>query len=308
MSTLLIGGGGFIGSSLIPYLLESGREHIIVVGRSKTPKLTLPTTVKYLSGDISNEVFARKLLSDADEVMDLAYSTVPKTSFDDPIHDVLGNLPSTVNLIKLASEYDLKKFLLVSSGGTVYGNAMYLPIDEAHLTNPVSPYGITKLASEKYALMYQRLAGLPVTIVRPGNPYGINQMPGKGQGFIATAIFQILKNEPVSIFGQNGTIRDYIYINDLAKGILCALENGKSGDIFNIGTGIGYSNRQIINHIIKLASSSKLKLNILPERPFDVAESVLSPAKLTYVSGWRPEFSIEDGLHATLNWARKFIN
>lgn len=307
MATIVVGGGGFIGSHLVLELLESGRKDIIVIGRSPQPRFVLPKEVSYISGDISNEHFVRSFLNDGDEVIDLAYSTVPKTSFEDPVHDVLANLPSTVTLIKVASEFNLRRFVLVSSGGTVYGNAAYLPIDEFHLTNPVSPYGITKLAIEKYALMFHHLSSLPVVIIRPGNPYGPNQLGNLGQGFIASAIFALLNNKQINIFGERGTVRDYIFISDLAEGMVAALDKGEIGEVYNIGTGMGLDNKQVIDEIIKASAQSAFSLDLVvqPERPFDVAVNVLSSSKLTYVSGWKPRTNFNTGIQATWLWAQQ---
>jgi len=303
--TLVVGGGGFIGSHLVLKIFESGRKNIRVVGRSAQPRFSLPKGVDYLSGDISNESFVRSIIQGCDEVIDLAYSTVPKTSFDNPVHDVLANLPSSVTLIKVASEFNLKCFVLVSSGGTVYGNAAYLPIDEFHLTNPVSPYGITKLAIEKYALMFNHLNSLPVVIVRPGNPYGPNQLGNLGQGFIASAIFSLLNNKQVNIFGERGTVRDYIYIDDLTNGLVAALDKGKVGEVYNIGTGIGLDNREVLDAIVNISDQPRFPLNLViqPERSFDVAENVLSSVKLTYITGWKPKVSFQTGLKKTWLWA-----
>jgi len=258
-----------------------------------------------VSGDIGDEQFVRSLMIGCDEVIDLAYSTVPKTSFEDPVHDVLANLPSSVTLIKVACECKLRRFVLVSSGGTVYGNAAYLPIDEFHLTNPVSPYGITKLAVEKYALMFHHLSSLPVVIVRPGNPFGPNQLGNLGQGFIASAIFALLNNKQVNIFGERGTVRDYIYIDDLAEGLVAALNHGIVGEVYNIGTGIGSDNKEVLEAIVKISDKSTYPLNLViqPKRPFDVAANVLSSAKLTYSSGWKSKTSINVGLKKTWAWA-----
>jgi len=302
---LVVGGGGFIGSHLIPKLLLSGRKNLSVVGRSVEPRFPLPYGVNYVSGDIGDEQFVRSLMIGCDEVIDLAYSTVPKTSFEDPVHDVLANLPSSVTLIKVACECKLRRFVLVSSGGTVYGNAAYLPIDEFHLTNPVSPYGITKLAVEKYALMFHHLSSLPVVIVRPGNPFGPNQLGNLGQGFIASAIFALLNNKQVNIFGERGTVRDYIYIDDLAEGLVAALNHGIVGEVYNIGTGIGSDNKEVLEAIVKISDKSTYPLNLViqPKRPFDVAANVLSSAKLTYSSGWKSKTSINVGLKKTWAWA-----
>ncbi|MDP3539055.1 MAG: NAD-dependent epimerase/dehydratase family protein [Azonexus sp.] len=302
---LVVGGGGFIGSHLVAKLVASGRKDVRVLGRSSRPRFSLPEGVSYVSGDICNEQFLRPLLQDCDEVFDLAYSTVPKTSFEDPVLDVMANLPANVTLIKLASECRLRRFVLVSSGGTVYGNATYLPIDESHPTNPVSPYGITKLAAEKYALMFHRLGELPVVIVRPANPYGPNQLGNLGQGFVGAALFALLNHKPVTIFGARGTVRDYIYVEDLADGLVAALDHGVPGNIYNIGTGLGFDNRMVLDEIVRVSDQLAFALEVVvqPERAFDVATNVLSSAKLTYVSGWRPKTEFAQGMAKTWAWA-----
>lgn len=302
---LVVGGGGFIGSHLVAKLLASGRKDVWVLGRSAHPRFPLPEVVRYISGDVCDEQFLRPVLRECDEVFDLAYSTVPKTSFENPVLDVVANLPANVTLIKVASECQLRRFVLVSSGGTVYGNSMYLPIDESHPTNPVSPYGITKLAAEKYALMFHRLTAFPVVIVRPSNPYGPNQMGNLGQGFVGTALFSMLSHKPVAIFGARGTVRDYIYVEDLAAGLVAALEHGVVGDTYNIGAGLGFDNRAVLDEIAEVSDQSNfpLEVTIQPERPFDVAANVLSAAKLTYVSGWRPRTDLTSGLAKTWSWA-----
>lgn len=305
LTTLIVGGGGFIGNHFARAMMAQGTRNVIVVGRSAAARFPLPDGVSYLQGDASDASFVGTLLDRCDEVVDLAYATVPKTSFDDPVHDVLVNLPASVTLLREAARRKLRRFVLVSSGGTVYGNASYLPIDESHPTNPVSPYGITKLALEKYALMFHRLEGLPAVIVRPGNPYGPNQLGNLGQGFVGAAMFATLCRKPVNMFGERGTIRDYVFIDDLAEGLVAALDHGQVGEAYNIGTGIGVDNRSVLDvlDVVARPSGYAVDIEVRPRRPFDVAANVLSPARLTYVSGWRPRTDFEAGLARTWGWA-----
>lgn len=293
----VIGGSGFIGLEVIRQLQASGRK-ITVIGRNPQSTSLLPEGVFYRCGDYGNVIFLRSVIADVDEIIDLAYSTVPKTSFDNPLLDIETNLPQAVNLLQLASEFPIKKMVIASSGGTVYGKAQFLPITENHPTQPVSPYGITKLAIEKYAFMYHQLLKLNVVCVRPGNAYGENQKPFRGQGFIATAIASIQQNKPVIIFGEMGTIRDYIHVSDLAAGILAALDNGIPGDCYNIGTGIGSSNREILELIIPLANKEGItpQIDYLPERSFDVSANILDSSKLQKQSDWKPTIRIEQSL------------
>jgi UDP-glucose 4-epimerase len=305
LTTLVVGGGGFIGSHFVKMLVEHGGRDVIVLGRSNKPRFQLPSGVTYVQGDGANVPLISTLLSKCEEVVDLAYATVPKTSFDDPVNDVLVNLPATVALLQEAANHKLRCFLLVSSGGTVYGNPAYLPIDETHPTNPVSPYGITKLALEKYATLFHKLKGVPSIIVRPGNPYGPNQIGNLGQGFVGAAMFASLNRQPVSIFGERGTVRDYVFIEDLADGRLAVLDSGKAGETYNIGTGIGYDNRAVLDILAEVVRPTgyAVEVAVRPLRPFDVTANVLSPARLTYVSGWRPKTELHDGLEQTWEWA-----
>ena len=300
---LVIGGSGFIGWHLVNVLLAKGRK-VTVIGRSPFPRNTLPVEVNYISGDYGDTMLLLEILKDVNEVVDLAYSTVPRTSFQNPINDILSNLPIAINFLKVASKFPIKKIVLISSGGTVYGKAKYLPIKENHPTDPICPYGITKLAMEKYAIMFYRLKSLPIVILRPSNAYGERQRSFSGQGFIATAIASILKKEEVVIFGKNGTIRDYIYVQDICNAILSVLDKGEIGECYNIGSGIGRSNSDVIKEIFTFAKSNGFKVSIkyIPKRKFDVPVNILDTSKIYNRCGWKAMVSFEVGIKKTWDW------
>jgi len=302
MRCCLIGGSGFIGSHLAPLLAANGRR-LTVVGRSAVPLRKLPPGAQYASGDYGDLQFLRKLLAQADEVIDLAYATVPQTSFADPVFDIQANLPPSVSLLRCAGEARLRRIVLISSGGTVYGVAKTLPITEEHPTNPISPYGITKLTIEKYGLMFHRLAQLPVIIVRPGNAYGPGQLSETGQGFVATSIARVRDRREVTIYGQEGTIRDYVHVTDIARGIVSALEHGQPGCCYNIGTGVGKSNLDVLRTIEPLASTHRrrIELRVEERRGFDVPANILDSARLREISGWTPQVPFEAGIGETWN-------
>jgi UDP-glucose 4-epimerase len=293
----VIGGTGFIGRPVVHALLATGRR-VIVAGRRRAADVTVPAEVTYVSGDYGNEGVLDALLRESDEVIDLAYATVPMTSFKDPLFDLMANLPPTVRLLREAGNYDLKKIVVFSSGGTVYGPVSSIPIDESQSLNPISPYGITKMAIEKYAHMYSAVAGLPVCMVRPGNAYGPEQAAFTGQGFIATAIQSVVHGKTIGIYGKEGAIRDYVHVKDVASATISVLDDGKSGEAYNIGTGIGSSNRDIVDIIRPLASGHGYVVNCetLPSRPFDVAANVLSVGKIRLHTGWTPSVGIRGGV------------
>jgi len=303
MRCCVIGGSGFIGAYLIHELLESGRE-VLVIGRRERGLLSLPDNVAYLQGDIRNREVITYALKGVDEVVDLAYSSVPKTSYENPLLDITDNLPGSVALFDMASQLSLKKMLFVSSGGTVYGEPQSLPITEDHSTNPISSYGITKLTLEKYAQMYYKTRALPVVCVRPSNPYGEGQRQFVGQGFVATAIASMLTGKEIKIFGSQGTIRDYIYVGDVAKALVAALDFGVPGECYNIGSSVGRANLEVIEQISVAAKIHSVKpwITHAPPRSFDVSENVLSTEKLFAISGWRPETEFSIGIERIWNW------
>ena len=294
---LVIGGAGFIGRNVVPLLVESGRE-VIVLGRRPNAHEKLSRECRYISGDYTDRVLLRGVLENGAEVIDMAYSTVPKTSYDDPVFDLLSNLPASVGLFQEALASGASRVLIVSSGGTVYGPTNRLPITEDHPTIPISPYGITKLTTDRYASMFHINTGLPVVVVRPANAYGEDQQTGTGQGFIAAAIEAILSGREIEVYGREGTIRDYIHVKDVASGIVAVLNHGREGEIYNIGTGVGTSNAEIVRMLMGLAESKCLPVRVktLPPRRFDVEANILDCSKLNGICGWKPVMPLQSGL------------
>ena len=299
----VIGGTGFLGRCLLELLVQSGRE-ITVIGRSQSPRPPLPKSVRYIVGDYGEKHFLSAALKGVDEVVNLAYQTNPKSSHDKPLTDLTYNLPSFLSFLQVASRFSMVKLVVVSSGGAVYGQGGCSPITEDHPTNPISPYGVSKLALEKYALMFHKEFALPVVCVRPGNAFGEGQKPFTGQGFIATALGCILTGRPVEIFGSEGTIRDYIHVSDVASGILRALEHGTPGGCYNIGAGVGRSNIDVLNIIGGLAPlcNRRWEIRSMPSRKFDVTANVLDSTKLKSESDWQVTVPFEEGLIRTRNW------
>ncbi len=303
-STLVIGGAGFIGAHLVPMLIATGRR-VTVLGRSATPRNKLPEGATYVADDFGRHDLIRDLLDRHREVVHLAYTTVPNTSFENPLADLLENLPPAVQLFSEVADRG-GKLILVSSGGTVYGEATELPICEDHPTKPISPYGVTKLTLENYAHLYAVTHGLKFVCVRPANAYGVGQRPFAGQGFIATAMASAMKGMPIKIFGQRGTIRDYLYVSDLASGIVSALEHGKLSETYNLGSGVGLSNLEVIEIFKPLMREigCEVRVENLPERAFDVKANVLDSTKLQAHTGWQAKVGFDDGLRRTREWLR----
>lgn len=306
MNTLVIGGAGFIGTHLVSKLLATGRT-VTILDRRTDAIQELPRGADYIAGDFGQCELIRELLRNHEEVIHLAYTSVPKTSFENPFSDLLENLPPTVQLFAETADSG-RKLLFVSSGGTVYGEAGTLPIREDHPTRPISPYGLTKLTLEGYAHLYAVTHGLKFVCVRPANAFGPGQKPFTGQGFIASAMTSMMRGLPVTVFGQRGTVRDYIYVGDLAAGIVSALEKGRPSEIYNLGSGVGRTNMDVIEAITPLLEGLAYKIRIehLPERTFDVRANILDSGKLHKDTGWSPTTPFDKGLLRTREWLKDF--
>jgi UDP-glucose 4-epimerase len=275
------------------------------MGRSRITGRDLSDGADYVSGDFGNVDLIRSLLARHDEVIHLAYATVPNTSFDNPLGDLLENLPATVQLFAEVAAAG-SRLVLVSSGGTVYGEGLTLPISEDHPTLPISPYGVTKLTLEKYAYLYSVTHRLNVVCVRPANAYGEGQAPFSGQGFVATAMAAALRGVPIRIFGPSGSVRDYLHVADIAEGIVATLDRGIAGQTYNLGSGKGRSNLEVVDAIRPLLREVGCEALTIHEaaRVFDVHENVLDSSRLRSLTGWQPTIEIEEGLRRTRDWLR----
>lgn len=294
----LIGGGGLIGRHLVPILRASGRE--VIVYDHHPPGVDFPDT-EYIAGQYSDESLLQPLLTRCEEIVDMAYASHHKSDFKNPISDLLNNAPPSVNLFKWALNCDhLRRILFISSGGTVYGPAISLPIPETATNQPISPFGITNLTLEKYAFMFHLTNNLPAVVVRPGNAYGPGQAPFTGQGFIATAIGSVLAGKSIPVFG-GGTVRDYLYVEDLANGILAVLEHGEVGEAYNLGSGVGLGNPQVLEALTPIAREHgyELCVDAQPARGFDVPVNILDVEKVARATGWRAQMPFATGLRRT---------
>ncbi len=177
-----------------------------------------------------------------------------------------------------------------------------------HPTNPVSHYGIIKLAAEKYIQMYCSQNGLRHLILRPSNVYGPGQIPYRGQGFISTALASAFNNSDITVFGDGNNIRDYIYIDDFCKWLIGIILNGGDGEIYNAGSGNGFTINEILEEIRRVVGDQKeLKLKHVPSRPFDVKLNVLENHKIVAATTTSCSVDLREGIDLTWNWIKKYI-
>jgi UDP-glucose 4-epimerase len=309
MKITIFGGGGFIGSTIADRLLKDNHELRIFERPRVEPyrQFSVGEKVEWLTGDLMSVHDVSNAIDGVEVVMHLVSTTLPKNSNDDPIYDVQSNLVATLQLLNAMVTKQVRKIVFISSGGTVYGNPAYLPIDENHPTEPRVSYGITKLAIEKYLLMFQELHGIKVNILRVANPFGERQRVETAQGAVGVFLSKAIQNQPIEIWGDGSVTRDYLYISDVAEAFAHAVDYEGVKSVFNISSGVGTSLNEMIVLLEKVLGREVVR-HYQPGRPFDVPASVLDNSLARHELGWEPRVKLDEGIVKTAAWMREALN
>jgi UDP-glucose 4-epimerase len=298
---LIVGGCGFIGSSLAETLVDHGFD-VRIFDRpgaiSPLPEY-LRARMEWMDGDFTDEAAINRALSGQDVVFHLASTTLPKSSNDDPVYDVYTNIGGTLRLLAGACRRGIRRVIFASSGGTVYGVPTTVPTPETHQTNPLSSYGITKLAIEKYLELFRVEHGLDYIILRIANPYGRYQNPRGAQGAATVFLARALNRQPIEIWGDGEVVRDYIYISDVVDAMLAAVTYVPGPRLFNVGSGQGRSLNEVVE-AIRQAVGRDMVVHYLPGRSVDVPSNVLDIGLISSCMGWQPKVTFEQGIQLML--------
>lgn len=309
MRVTVLGGGGFIGSTIIDRLLLDGHQ-IRVFERPRINSyraFTASEQVEWLNGDFMSQHDIREAVRGADAVMHLVSTTLPKSSNDDPIFDVQSNLVASIQLLRIMVEEQVSRIVFISSGGTVYGRPQYLPMDERHPTEPQVSYGITKLAIEKYISMFHSLHALKPVILRVANPFGERQRVETAQGAVAVFLDRVLRGQTIEIWGDGSVERDYIHVSDVAEAFASALTYEGAEQVFNVATGRGTSLNELLR-IIESVTGRPAKVAYKAARPFDVPVSILDNRRAHQELGWSPRIGLNEGIGRTAQWILGQLN
>lgn len=297
--TLVIGGCGFIGSHIVDRLLAHG--HLVRVLDMKPELYREPLSgVEYVRGSFCDKAILEAALQGVDSVVHTASTTVPSTANLDPVYDISTNLIGTVQLLKMMRDKAIKRLVFLSSGGTVYGIPQAERVTEDHPQNPISSYGIVKLAIEHYLHMEQHLHGLEYVALRASNPYGPRQGQAGLQGIIGTYLWKISKGEQIEVWGDGSIVRDFIHVQDLAELAALAVKARICG-CFNAGFGEGTSVNQIVELTAKITGRD-LRPSYKPGRSFDVPRIITDIARIRQAIGWSPTIPLEEGLRDNWDW------
>jgi UDP-glucose 4-epimerase len=307
MSNILVtGGNGFIGSHLVNQLASHEDHRVTVFDLYPRPYDCLPMGVQFIQGNLSDTNLVRRTLVDQgiEVIYHLAWTTIHETALKNPISDIEQNLVPSVNLLEACLEAGVKRFIYLSSGGTVYGIPEMLPVREDHPTRPINAYGVTKLALEKYVQMYSYLYGMNYVIFRPSVPYGPCQNPHRRQGAVSVFIYHALRGMPVDIWGDGEVQRDYFYISDLSKALLAVLNLPLATNaVINLGGNQLITLNQLVTAI---EQTLKVKIQVRYEagRKFDIPRLQLDTHSASELLQWQPQVSLLEGIARTVEWIR----
>lgn len=298
---LVTGGAGFIGSHVVDRLVNNACSVRIIDNLSTGKLMNINThlgkgAVDFVKGDIRDPELVRKCVHDVDAVVHLAAITSVPFSFKQPQFTYETNVNGTLNLLNACAQEKVEKFIFISSC-SVYGEPKYLPVDELHSTNPISPYAESKLMGERYCLNFHKKHALKSVVLRLFNVYGPRQGINDYSGVITKFIDSIKQKTPLVIFGNGSQNRDFVNVNDVSQAALQALKNeAAEGEIFNIGFGAPTSINELAKSVLELAD---LNLEISYEQPRsgDIKNTFADISKAEKLLDYKPHFSLNAGLN-----------
>lgn len=301
MKLLVTGGAGFIGSHLTDALIENGHEVIIVDNLLMGKLENVHPKAKFVLMDIrAKEIEKLFSLEKFDAIFHLAAQMDVRKSVENPVFDAEVNILGTLNLLQNAVQFNVKKIIFASTGGAVYGEQHEFPCPENHPTQPVSPYGITKLTVEKYLYFYSVEYNLRYVILRLANVYGPRQNPHGEAGVVAIFTRKLLSSGQPIINGDGKQTRDYVYVGDVVEANLRALDYPEN-DTFNIGTGIETDVNRIF-HLLNQLTGRNVQEQHGPPKPGEQKRSVIDYKKAKKLLGWEPKVHLEEGLKRTVDF------
>lgn len=303
MKALVTGGAGFIGSNLVRLLLHEGAEVIVLDNllSGYHENLAPFADVHFVEGDIRDDAALDVTMPGVDVVFHLAASVGNKRSIDHPITDAEINVMGTLRVLEAMRRHKVGRIVATSSAG-IFGELKTLPIDETHPIDPDSPYGATKLASEKLVLAYGKLYDLHTVCLRYFNVYGVNQRYDAYGNVIPIFAYRMLNNQPVTIFGDGEQTRDFVNVADIARANLLAAKGSGINGAYNLGSGT----RVTINQLVTLMSeASGITPEVIhgPPRAGDVRDSLADISAAGRAFGYEAQVNLKDGLQEYMAWA-----
>lgn len=292
---VLIYGGGLIGGAAAKTIADAGLPVTVV---TKAPALQDASAIDWRFGDVKTER-PDAFIANRECIVYAAGSLSPASQVSSIAQLLTREVLPTIELAEQAARLKVPNFVFISSGGTVYGHTKIVPTDEDVRTAPINAYGMIKVQAEQALMEVSRRSGMRVIILRVSNPYGPGQQGTRRLGFIAAAIEAALRQEPLTIWGDGQSTRDFVYLTDVAQAVLLSARHEGESGIFNIGAGTEASLLSIVE-LVGLLSGIALSVRHEPARSVDVRRSCLSIDKARELLNWSPKVLLEAGILATI--------
>jgi UDP-glucose 4-epimerase len=308
---IVTGGAGFIGSHIAERLITAGHRVIIIDNETTGFRENVPPQAVYIKGDVTNPADVRRVFEyKPDGVFHIAGQASTIRSFDDPYDDLQTNTIGTINIVQACLAYQVPR-LLYASSMTVYGHPTQIPTPETESCIPVSYYGISKYAAERYVFATAARTDLAfafhVTAFRMFNVYGERQsLSNPYQGVAAIFLGNVLRHEPITIHGDGEQSRDFVHIDDVVDAWMMALENEATyGRVFNVGTGSRCSINTLVDVILQTLEhfQGDYPINHSDPRPGDQRHMQADISRIRETLHWEPRVSFAEGMARTIRWA-----
>jgi len=306
MRILVTGGAGFIGSHVADAFVAGGHEVMVIDNLSSGKKENVPSAARFVLCDVTSDTAVEAIRTFRPEIVDHHAAQINvRASVADPQFDAQVNILGSIRLLEAARQYGVRKFLFASSGGAGYGEQERFPAEETHPIRPVSPYGAAKMSVELYMNYYRAQYGLEYTALRYANVYGPRQDPHGEAGVVAIFAERLLRNQAAIVNGDGEQTRDFVYVGDIVRANVAALERG-DGKSINIGTGVE-TNINTVFRVLRDLSGSRQEEIHGPGMPGEQLRSCLENLMASIELGWYPETPLEEGLARTLEFFREKI-
>ncbi|MEC4890731.1 MAG: NAD-dependent epimerase/dehydratase family protein [Nitrospira sp.] len=304
MKVLVTGGAGFIGSHVVDRLVEEGHDVVVVDNLSTGKRKNVNRAANLYKADIQSSRLERIFRNERPSVViHLAAQVSVRKSVEDPAFDAQANILGTMNVVHQAVLHGARKVVFSSSGGAIYGEQEIYPAPESHPTNPLSPYGISKLCGEHYVSYFERTSGIQTVCLRYANVYGPRQDPEGEAGVVAIFIQKILNNEQPIINGNGRQTRDFVFVDDVVEANLAVMGQQIKG-VYNVGTGVETSINELFRMVADYTGASSKEVHG-PAKKGEQQRSLVDSSKIRQELGWEVKVDLAEGLKRTVAYFRE---